>query len=236
MNIKLLTFDLDHTLWAPEEALKRAEEKMHAWLNKYHPKVTQLYSPQAFLKYRLQLAARQPQLAVQVSAMRTEVLRLVCLEAGMSNEQATTVAKQAFAVFYHERSQLEFYPNALDTVKQLARRNPLISLTNGNADLKLIGVDQLFEAYFSADNIGTAKPAPEMFVAALKYADVTAEHCVHIGDCPVNDVLAPKRLGMKAVWVNAKQEAWQSTEHQPDAVITHVRELPALLDQWQSLG
>src|SRR5690554_8105380 len=72
MNIKLLTFDLDHTLWAPEEALKRAEEKMHAWLNKHHPKVAQLYSPQAFLKYRLQLAARQPQLAVQVSAMRTK--------------------------------------------------------------------------------------------------------------------------------------------------------------------
>lgn len=236
MNIKLLTFDLDHTLWAPEGALKRADEKMYAWLSQHHPQVTQLYSPQEFLKYRLQLAANQPQLAVQVSAMRIKVLQMVCLESGMSIEQAAVVAEQAFTVFYHERSQIEFYPDALVTIQQLAQHYPLIALTNGNADLKLIGVEHLFMAYFSADNIGTAKPSPEMFVAALKHAQVSAQECVHIGDCPVNDVLAPKRVGMKAVWVNANNESWHSEEHQPDAVISHVRELPAILREWQNQG
>ncbi len=233
MKIKLLTFDLDHTLWAPEEALRRAEEEMHAWLNQHYPQITQLYSPQAFLKYRLHLAAKQPQLAVQVSAIRIEVLRLVAIESGISKDQALAVAKQAFAVFYNERSKIEFYPDALKTIQQLAQNYPLIALTNGNADLALIGIEHLFQAFFSADNIGTAKPSPEMFVAALKHAEVTAQECVHIGDCPINDVLAPKRVGMKAIWVNATQAAWQSTEYTPDAVVTHVREIPAILRDWQ---
>lgn len=233
MAIKLLTFDLDHTLWAPEDALVRADAKMYAWLNQYYPQFTERYSPTDLLQSRLQLAASQPQLAVLVSKIRVEVLRLLCLETGMSTEQALAVAQQAFAVFYHERSQLEFYPDALATLEQLAQGYALIALTNGNADLALIGVDHLFKAYFNADIIGTAKPDPEMFTAALNKAEVTAEEAVHIGDCPTNDVLAAKRLGMKAVWVNAKQEAWQATEFKPDAVISHVRELPAILHNWK---
>lgn len=233
MNIKLLTFDLDHTLWAPEQALAGAEQAMRAWLSQHYPQVTELYSAKEFLKYRLQLAANQPQLAVQVSAMRIEVLRMFFLQSGMDHEQALKVAKQAFAVFYHERSKIQFYPDALATIQQLAKRYPLIALTNGNADLELIGIDHLFTAYFNADSVGTAKPQPEMFVAALQHAEVLAQECVHIGDCPINDVLAPKRLGMNAIWVNAKQEQWQSDEYAPDAVVSHVRELPAILSDWQ---
>lgn len=235
MNIKLLTFDLDHTLWAPETALARAEVKMYGWLQQNHPQVTQLYSPERFLKYRLQIAARQPQLAVQVSTMRVEVLRLIAIESGMDAEQAASVAKQAFAVFYYERSQqLDFYPDALATVEQLAQRYELIALTNGNADLKLIGVDHLFKAYFNADIVGTAKPSPEMFNAALTTAQVNAEQCVHIGDCPHNDVLAAKEVGMKAIWVNASQLAWPTAAHSPDAIVQHVREIPAILERWSS--
>lgn len=232
MSIKLLTFDLDHTLWAPEAALARAEAKMYQWLEQHHPQVTTLYSPEKFLTYRLQMAASKPQLAVQVSAMRIEVLRLICLEAGLQAEQASSAAKQAFAVFYHERSQLAFYPDALATVEQLAQRYKLIALTNGNADLKLIGIDHLFKAYLNADIVGTAKPNPKMFTAALEIAQVSAEQCVHIGDCPNNDVLAAKNVGMKAIWVNANQLAWQATKHKPDAVVQHVREIPAILEAW----
>ena len=233
MGIKLLTFDLDHTLWAPENALAGADKEMYAWLTQHYPQVTELYSPQALTDYRLALAAQNPQLAVKVSAMRIEVLRLVCLEAGMNAEQADDVSKQAFSIFYHHRSNIEFYPDALETVTELAQDYPLIALTNGNADLKLIGIDHLFKAYFNADGVGTAKPSPEMFLAALEYAQVKAENCVHIGDCPVNDVLAPKRVGMKAVWVNAAQDQWpHASEATPDAVITHVRELPEILKQW----
>src|SRR5690554_7305942 len=75
MGIKLLTFDLDHTLWAPENALAGADKEMYAWLTQHYPQVTELYSPQALTDYRLALAAQNPQLSVKVSAMRIEVLR-----------------------------------------------------------------------------------------------------------------------------------------------------------------
>src|SRR5690554_7396680 len=79
---------------------------MYAWLTRHYPQVTELYSPQALTDYRLALAAQNPQLAVKVSAMRIEVLRLVCLEAGMNAEQADDVSKQAFSIFYHHRSNI----------------------------------------------------------------------------------------------------------------------------------
>ena len=56
----------------------------------------------------------------------------------------------------------------------LARRHRLGALTNGNADIARLGLDRFFRFAFSAADVGAAKPAPEMFRAALLHTSVMA--------------------------------------------------------------
>ena len=117
--------------------------------------------------------------------------------------------------------------SAAEALQQLAAEYPLIALTNGNADLELIGINTLFRAHFSAEQLGAPKPQPDLFQAALQKADVHAHECIHIGDHQEQDIVAAARLGIKTIWVNLSDAAWAETEVQPDQEITHLSQLPA---------
>ena len=44
MDIKVITFDLDNTLWDVEPALLRAEEVQQDWLRRHRPGAVEAYS------------------------------------------------------------------------------------------------------------------------------------------------------------------------------------------------
>lgn len=230
MSIQLITFDLDHTLWNPHEALHIAEQAMYQWLCQQVPQFSSLFSYQDIVDYRINMAKSRPQLAWQVSALRKHVLRLLLLQVGLAEPAIDELVEQAFMVFFNERSRLELFPGADDVLKELSADYSLIALTNGNASLRLVGINHWFSAYFNAENVGAPKPQPAMFAAALAHAKVTASEAVHVGDSAEMDVLAAKQLGMQAIWVNYHGQQWQH-EIQPDAEITDIRQLPAVIRQ-----
>lgn len=57
-------------------------------------------------------------------------------------------------------------------------------------------LDRFKDVMFSAQALGTAKPAPDLFLAAAASFGVTPEECVVIEDS-ITGVLAAKRAGMK---------------------------------------
>ena len=57
-------------------------------------------------------------------------------------------------------------------------------------------LDRFDGAIFSAQQLGTAKPAPELFLHAADAFSVSADDCIVIEDS-LNGVLAAKRAGMK---------------------------------------
>lgn len=230
MTIRLITLDLDHTLWDPHQALVRAEQKMYQWLCEQVPQLPTLYSYEDLLSYRIKIAKSRPSLAWQVSALRKHVLRLILMQVGVAENLHAELVEQAFMVFFQERSRLELFEGTAEVLKALSAEYSLIALTNGNASLRLAGVDHWFSGYFNAENVGAPKPEAAMFIAALKHAKVTAEQCVHVGDSPEMDVLAAKHLGIKAVWANYQQQCWPAAE-QPDATITDIRQLPEIIAQ-----
>lgn len=225
MTIRLITFDLDHTLWDPHTTLIAAEQAMYQWLCQQVPQFASLYSYEALVEYRINLAKSRPQLAWQVSEMRKQVLRLVLLQSGVSETQIASLVEQAFAVFYKKRSELTLFAGAEAVLKKLSSDYTLIALTNGNADLKLVGIDHWFSAYFNAEMVGEPKPKPSMFAAALAQAKVEPYEAVHVGDSIKMDVLAAKALGMKTVWVNYLNQDWPEEHPQPDAIITDIQQL-----------
>lgn len=232
MSIKLITLDLDNTLWQTDPVIIKAEQACHDWIVENIPQAAEFYTMEALRQYKNDIAECYPQLRHKVSELRIEVLRRVFLQAGLTRskdgiDQAHEKALQAFAVFYKARSEVTLFDGALDALESLNKSYSLMAVTNGNADLKLIGIDHLFDAHFNAEGVGAAKPQPDLFTAALNKAGVSAAECIHVGDHQEQDIVAAKRLGIKTIWVNLSDAAWAEDECTPDQEITHLSQLAA---------
>ncbi len=151
------------------------------------------------------------------------------IDAGVGNKEARHIAADACLVFHDARNRVTFFPGALEVLETLADSYTLGALSNGNADLKRIGIHELFGFHHSAESIGRRKPDPDMFQAALHSAGVQPEQALHVGDHPVEDVDAARRHGFHAVWANLIDLRWPGDLDKPEHHIHHLRELTDLL-------
>ena len=113
------------------------------------------------------------------------------------------LAAGAFAEFLDWRHRIEFFPNALDVLEELAGSYTLAALTNGNANFERLGLDRFFSFGYCAADVGASKPHPAMFERAIAHAGVAAREAVHVGDHPVDDVQGANGVGMASIWVCA---------------------------------
>ena len=208
MAIKVVTFDLDNTLWDVEPALLRAEEAQRQWLLRYRPGSVEQYDHDSLWEFKKTVWKRHPELLHKVSAMRKQMLLEMQLAAGYSERDARVGAEQAFAVFLQERHQVQLYEEALQVLEELARDFTLGALTNGNADIYKTDAAEYFDFAFLAEDLGASKPAPDMFHAAMKTSGVQAAEIVHVGDNPEHDIRGAREVGMYTVWMNSPSGPW----------------------------
>ena len=82
------------------------------------------------------------------------------------------------------------------------------SLSNGNADLSIIGIKTFFDFSICSKDVGSNKPSPQHFLKALELAECEPEEVVHVGDCPVNDVGGARNCNINAIWFNCEKKKW----------------------------
>jgi FMN phosphatase YigB (HAD superfamily) len=61
---------------------------------------------------------------------------------------------------------------------------------------------------------------------------VTAEQAIYVGDHLHADILGAQSAGMRAVWRSNGGQIPPDVDIQPDGIISDLRELLPLLDQW----
>ncbi|HET8729939.1 MAG TPA: HAD family hydrolase [Moraxellaceae bacterium] len=228
MPIKLLTFDLDNTLWDVESIVTRAEKVMRAWIRSHHPEFSQAFDFDHFVTLREAVLRERLDIAHNLTELRLEVLRRAFKGAGYEAAAAEAAAQQAFEEYFRERNVVEFFPGAIEALRALREDYDIYALSNGNADIQRIGLSHLFSRHFSAISVGAAKPDPRIYEAAIAAAAVEPGEVIHIGDHPVQDVDAAARVGMKTVWVNFGGAPWPDLPR-PDGEIRHFDELPSLV-------
>lgn len=226
--IKLLTFDLDNTLWSVDPIIVRAENAMMEWIYKNHPELRFKVTTVLFEQYKDKISSEQPDISHDLTQLRLTTLRQV-LDGQISGD-VNTIVKKAYEVFQRERNIVQYFPYVLETLEELAENYALIALSNGNADVHKVGIGHLFSHHFSAASVGFAKPHPAMFHHALQAAKVNASESIHIGDHPVQDIQAAKDIGMKTIWVNWMNQAWPLA-CKPDAMVTNFEDLPEAINQ-----
>ena len=221
--IKLLTFDLDNTLWSVDPIIARAENAMMEWIYQNHPELRFKVTTVQFEQYKDKISSERPDISHDLTQLRLTTLRQV-LDGHVAGD-VNAIVKKAYEVFQRERNIVQYFPYVLETLEELADQYPLIALSNGNADVHKVGIGHLFKNHFSAAGVGFAKPHPAMFQYALQAIKVSAHEAIHIGDHPVQDIQAAKDVGMKTIWVNWMNHAWPLA-CKPDATVNNFEDLP----------
>lgn len=229
-QIRLITFDLDNTLWDVHSVIMNAEAAMRAWLAEHVPGYGQQIDTQQLQQLRSLAVAENPGLTHDVSALRKAVLQRAFVVCGYQEKAANALSQQAFDVFFEARQQVVFFPAALAVLEELAGEFRLGALTNGNADIHAVGLGQYFSFAFSSADVGVSKPAPDMFHAALRHAGVNAADTIHIGDNLIDDIAGAGQLGIHTIWTNHADESPSERDHEPTATVSHLQELPAAVE------
>jgi putative hydrolase of the HAD superfamily len=229
MTISLITLDLDHTLWNPNTALQRAEIASHAWLAKAAPSFGNKFPLPAFVDWRMALCEQQPAMKHRVSEIRRQSFITALEHTGHNTQEASALAAQAFQVFWELRQEVALFDDTQWLLEVLSRDYTLGAISNGNACLKTIGLAPFFAFHFAADDFPTAKPAADLFLAALAHTGVAASNTVHIGDHPVDDIQGAKAVGMKTVWVNLDDHSWPVDLVPADVEVNNLLAIPAAI-------
>lgn len=231
MNIKLITFDLDDTLWDTAPVIASAEVVLRDWLQANAPLLGDVPVKHLFaIRERIVLA--EPELKHRISALRRRVLTRALEDVGYGQMQAQQLAEQGFEVFLQARHKVEIFPEVQPMLELLSQHYALGVITNGNADVSRLGLADYFRFALCAEDLGIGKPDPAPFVEALRRSGVPASEAVHVGDHPRDDIAGAQRAGLRAVWFNPQAKAWPG-EQAPDAEIQRLSHLHEVLARWQ---
>lgn len=225
MAIRAITLDLDDTLWPIEPAMLRAEQALDAWLRRHCPRTAAAFPIAAMRALRDRVAGEHPHLSHDFTAQRRLSLRAALLPHGYDEGHVDA----AFTAFYAARNEVEYYPDVLPALARLAARYPLVSVSNGNADLERIGLRHFFHGSISARECGVAKPAARIFHAACEQLGLPPHAVLHVGDDPELDVAGAGAAGLRSAWVNRGGAPWEHA-HEPDLHVSDLGELADMLE------
>ncbi|MCP5325491.1 MAG: HAD family hydrolase [Oceanospirillaceae bacterium] len=225
-GIRLITFDLDDTLWDGTEVILNAEAAMQAWLAENAPGVLARYSPQELRELKFAFARENPQILHKVSEVRQKFLAWLFSEMGYATPHA--MAADCFNAFYQARQQVRLFSGVKGLLAGLQQHYRLAALTNGNANIRQIGLQDYFEFCFCAEDFSAPKPAPDLFLATVKHSGLKPHEILHVGDHPEHDIRGASALGFKTCWLNDGKRPLPENL-QPDYEIRHIQELAAHL-------
>ena len=208
MSIKAVSFDLDDTLWPLLPVILKAEKDTNEWLIDNYPGVEVLLKSQEVMKIRDDLISKKTDLVNQLSKLRELTLVELGIRSGYSREESQVMARESFKIFFSGRNDVTLYEGTEQTLKNLKEKYVLGVITNGNADLKKIGINHYFDFNISAENMNVGKPDPLIFEEAARETGFQTGEICHVGDHPINDVEGSFKAGMKAIWFNKKGIDW----------------------------
>jgi len=224
--IKVISFDLDDTLWPCFPTIQHAEQSLFDWLAQNVPEVTRRYFMAQLRDKRKQQIRQNPDMVHDLSELRRWSFIQLAEELGLSHAWV----EPAFQVFYEARQKVTLFDDVAPVLNSLSEGYSLVSLTNGNADVHLAGVGHWFELALNSAQVGKQKSQPDIYRRVQAELGVQASEMLHIGDDPVHDIAGAQSAEVKAVWLNRGGHSWPERDFQPDAIISSLHQLHTLLD------
>tara|TARA_B100000886_G_scaffold179672_1_gene123217 strand:+ start:474 stop:1181 length:708 start_codon:yes stop_codon:yes gene_type:complete len=223
-KIKAITFDLDDTFWDVKPVLINAEMKTRKFIEDRIGKL-EWGSWEDFKLIREKLIVEDPSYEFDVGKLRKKLLLMKIQERISNKETAYELSENAFELFFQERNKVEFFPSVLDEIEKLSQIYELGCLTNGNANIEIIGISKFFKFNISSKDVSANKPSENHFHKAIELLGVNKGELLHIGDHKINDMYGAISYGVKALWFNLNKEVWDLED----------AEKPPEFNTWQGL-
>ncbi len=219
---RAFTLDLDDTLWPILPTLRQAERVLRDWLARHAPATLAWDGGQRMAALRLEVGRAHPELAHDLSELRLITLRRALAAAG----DDPALAEPAFDAFMAVRQQVRWFDDVRPALQRLAAHGPLLSLSNGNADLQATGLAPWFVGAVSARAVGVAKPDARIFGVACERLGMAPQQVMHIGDDWQADIVGARRAGLHSAWVRRSHPELAPHTSRPGALPPSTDGLP----------
>ena len=209
--IEAVVFDLDGVLLDSEQVWDEAREQLAAERGgRWHPQ-----------------AQRD-----MMGMSSTEWSRYMHESIGLPEppEQINREVVERLTAIYREH--LPAIPGAREAVERLAARWPLGLASSSSRELidlvlELLGVDELFAATVSSEEVARGKPAPDVYLEAARRLGVEPQRAAAVEDSH-NGILSARAAGMRVLAIpNAHFPPDDEALAEADAVLDSLAELTA---------
>ena len=123
------------------------------------------------------------------------------------------------------------FPDVVETLDALREVAARVSSAMGRSlhqrqKLEAVGILDRFEVVVISEDVGVAKPDPQVFKAACQAAGAPPSACLHVGDRLDLDAIGACDAGLRGVWIDRHGEG----QGPPNVTaITRLTQLPALV-------
>jgi putative hydrolase of the HAD superfamily len=219
---RVLSLDLDDTLWPVGPVIAAAEHALIEWLRSRYPAAAHGHDVSSMRAMRSSIAEEFPERSHDLTFLRHRALTAQFAAAGLPSR----LSDEALEVFLHARNRVELYDDVRPALDRLRSRYRLFALSNGNADLHRCGIGDLFDGHITAIAAGAAKPDARIYAALIRMAGVSAAEILHVGDDPLADVDGARQAGMQTIWLNRGGEReWPEELAPPPRTISTLAEI-----------
>lgn len=225
-DIRLVTVDLDDTLWPVGPLALNAEARMYEWLEANSPATALSHPPAALRVLKKELERANASSGGNFRDAMLAVLRLAMRRSGEPEDRAEV----AFEIYWEARHEVRCFDDVMPALERLRKRYQLAAITNGVTDLARTELSNCFDFTLSASRAGCYKPSVDIFRQACRHAGVLPAAALHVGDDILCDVRGALAAGMHAAWVNRDQ--WSLRLLAPPAIT--VSDLVVLADRLEA--
>ena len=209
MTIRAVLFDLDNTLTHRDQSILAYSQHL---ANTYQQQLQQaeISQIQAIIRridnggYPKKELLTHPSIAASVAYALQQELNWNSLP---DFEELTQFWFQQFGL------SAVAMPGANSLLAELKQQGyKLAVVSNGGHATRLtilqgLGFSHYFDEIISSELVGMSKPNPEIFLHTSRQLDIAPQHCLFIGDHPVNDIQGATEAGMQALWFKGFHEA-----------------------------
>ena len=172
----------------------------------------------------------------------TQVLREILKEKGYEDVSSDVIRNALDALFSVTQSNWALEEDAIPTLKKLEEsgyRLGIISNAGDDQDVQQLvrgfKIRQYFDFILTSAACSYRKPHPRIFELALANWYLLPSEAVMVGDNLTADIAGAQKVGLYGVWLNRRADPQMEKQEavSPDASLSSLAELPALLDRLQ---
>ena len=227
MNISVISFDGDMTLWDFQKVMRHSLKHTLVELRRQVP------TERAWGLTVDEMIVIRNRLAEEVKGKiwNLEEIRQLAFERTLERigcEDRSLAVHLNEIYLKHRFEDIELYQDVLPALDILAPHFKIGLLSNGNSYPHRCGLEGRFAFVVLSQDVRVEKPDRRIFQITARRACCPLEQLLHVGDSLENDVAGARKAGAHGVWVN-REGLTNDTEIKADHEITSLADLPAIL-------